>query len=601
MKCRGCISLPLGLPGTMSKKPPLKKIFRTTFWLSVLGIIAVIFDFGFPHSQFLGAALRYFYMFILCVGLFALFMRYRYGTKKSPLWVKIFDLLTLLFALFIFTYPLFKESLPLYSSKIFMDNWIRFAMVFVFIREFSDLRITYKRTVFNPAQLFVLSFLAIIILGSFLLMLPNAATRQLSFIDALFTSTSAVCVTGLSVLDVSKDLTFLGQFLLMMLIQIGGLGIMTFASYFVYFFKGGSSYENQLVLSDMTNSQRLGNVFDILKTIIYITFIIEAFSAFMIFMSVENQFFATFIDKVFFSVFHAVSAFCNAGFSTLSNGLYESIVRYNYFFQFMVFFTFFMGGLGFPIIRNIVNFVGYKIQQLLPLNSEIIPYRPWVLKITSKITLITTLCLLAFGTISIFILEYSHSLHEHTGAGKFMAALFTASTPRTAGFHVVDMTTLTLPTIMLTLLLMWIGASPGSTGGGIKTSTFAIAMLNIVGLAQGKTKIEAFRREISDVSVKRAFATIMLSLVAIGISVLLVALFEQSSELVKIAFECFSAFSTTGLSLGITPLLTDGSKLVLIATMFVGRVTLLSILIAVMRQIPMSHHYRYPVEEIVIN
>ncbi len=585
----------------MGNKPPLKKIFRTTFWLSVLGIVAVIFDFGFPHDIMLTRILKGFYTFIICTGLFALFMRYRYGTKKSPFWVKLFDILTLVFALYIFIYPFIKDSLHLLSSKSFMDNWVRFAIVFVFIREFSDLRITYKRKVFNPAQLFVLSFFAIIVLGSFLLMLPNATTRPISFVDALFTSTSAVCVTGLSVIDVSKDMTFLGQFFLIMLIQIGGLGILTFASYFVYFFKGGSSYENQLVLSDMTNSNKLGNVFDILKTIIVITFIVEASSAVMIYLSVENYQFATFIDHVFFAVFHAVSAFCNAGFSTLNGNLFDSLVRFNYAFQFLMWFTLFLGGLGFPIIRNIVNLAGYKIQQMLPFKREIIPYRPWVLKITSKITLITTALLTLVAFIFYYIVEYNHSLAEHNGIGKMVIALISAGTPRTAGFNSIDMSLLTLPTIMLTLMLMWIGASPGSTGGGIKTSTFAIAILNIVSLAKGKDKIEVFRREISPISIRRASATITLSLVVIGLSVLFISIFEPQRELVKIAFESFSAFSTSGLSLGITAGLTDASKLVLILTMFTGRVTLLTLLIALIRKARNASHYRYPVEEIVIN
>jgi Trk-type K+ transport system membrane component len=199
-----------------------------------------------------------------------------------------------------------------------------------------------------------------------------------------------------------------------------------------------------------------------------------------------------------------------------------------------------------------------------------------------------------------YILEYHNTLAEHEGIGKVVTAIFSATTPRTAGFNVIDTSSMGFSTMMLVILLMWIGASPQSTGGGIKTSTLAIATLNIVSLAKGKSRIEIFRREIADISVRRAFAIISLSLIVIGLAIMVITAFEPSLSLLEIAFECFSAYSTVGLSLGITAELSSVSKLVIIVVMFVGRISMLSLVIAVFNKVK-HKNYSYPKEEITIN
>jgi trk system potassium uptake protein len=204
------------------------------------------------------------------------------------------------------------------------------------------------------------------------------------------------------------------------------------------------------------------------------------------------------------------------------------------------------------------------------------------------------------GFILFYVLEYNNTLAEHSGFGKIVTALFGATTPRTAGFNTINTAEMLFPTTMIIFLLMWIGASPASTGGGIKTSTFAIATLNILSLARGKNKIEVYRREIADISVRRAFATISLSLIVIGVGIVLIAAFDPEQGLLQIGFECFSAFSTVGLSLGITASLSEMSKIVLTVIMFVGRVSMLSLLIAVFKKVRYKN-YQYPPEEIVIN
>jgi trk system potassium uptake protein len=220
--------------------------------------------------------------------------------------------------------------------------------------------------------------------------------------------------------------------------------------------------------------------------------------------------------------------------------------------------------------------------------------------LNSRITLITTFAISVVSFTVFYVLEYHNTLVEHNGIGKVVISIFSATTPRTAGFNVIDTSSLGFSTMMLIILLMWIGASPQSTGGGIKTSTLAIATLNILSLAKGKTRIEIFRREIADISVRRAFAIISLSLIVIGMAIIMITIFEPDLSLLEIAFECFSAYSTVGLSLGVTSELSSASKLVIIIVMFVGRISMLSLVIAVFKKVK-HKSYRYPQEEITIN
>lgn len=454
----------------------------------------------------------------------------------------------------------------------------------------------------NPARLFVLSFLELILIGTILLLLPVSTTGSISLIDALFTTTSAVCVTGLVALDTSKDFTLFGQTVIMVMIQAGGLGILTFASYFSYFFKGGSSYEDQLTMGNISNIEKIDEIFKTLKRILIITVGIEAVGAFFIFTSLSSALMPGLSDRIYFSVFHSISAFCNAGFSTLPHGIMENGYVDNYRFQLSLIFLFVLGGLGFPIVINLLKYLKHLIRRtfLQIFNHKKDVYKPWVMKLGSKINLVTTISLIVIGTILIFINEYNNILASHQGIGKFVTALFTATTPRTAGFNSVDFNQLHLSSLIIIIILMWIGASPASTGGGIKTSTFAIAVLNFISLAKGRKNIEVYSREVSETSIRRAFAVMTLSVVVLGIGSLLISYFDEGLRLLDIIFESVSAYSAVGLSLGITPGLSSASKLVLIILMFIGRVTTLTLLIAFFKQVRMSN-YTYPSEEILIN
>ncbi|SOC78735.1 potassium uptake protein, TrkH family [Salinimicrobium sediminis] len=581
----------------------LASLQKFSFWLSLFAVCLIIFDIGFTHRSETELYLTDFYLIALLIGSTTILVRYTISKEKFPVKVRFFDgtIFILNLLLVLIKLDLLLETFPFLS---FFNNmgWLYLALLIYFIREFSARRINFNRELLNPAQLFIASFLGMILVGTLLLMLPRATHEGISALNALFTATSAVCVTGLIVVDTGTYFTNLGQTIILILIQMGGLGIMTFASYFSYFFRGKSSYEHQIMLKDMTNSEKIGEVFSVLKKIVLLTFAIELVGALFIFISLEPGIVRGFFNQVFFSIFHSISGFCNAGFSTLENSLYEPEFRFNYPLQLIIVSLFILGGIGFPILFNVYKYFTYYFRNQYakwkhPANSV---YTPWVISLNTRIVLATTSILLVVGTVLFYFFEYDNTLAEHTGFGKLVVSLFGAATPRTAGFNSVDTSALNFPTIMIVFILMWIGASPGSTGGGIKTSTFALTTLNFLSLGRGKNRVEVFRREISDLSIRRAFAIISLSLMVIGTSIFLIASFDEEKTLLSIAFECFSAYSTVGLSIGITPELSSASKVVIIATMFIGRVSMLTILIALLRRVKYLS-YRYPQEEILMN
>lgn len=568
-------------------------INRTSVYVSLLTILTLVYDLGVNRSESIHSYL--YIIYLVGIGIGFLSLGFRYGSGRFPrAWARIFDIIYSIFLLGILTHHLEAT----YVEVISHPNWVYLAVFLVFIREFSTLDLDIYHRYLNPGQLFIVSFMIIIIIGTFLLLLPRATFEGITFTDAFFTSTSAVCVTGLVVVDTGSYFTTFGQSIILILIQIGGIGIMTFTSYFSYYFHGNTSYENQLLLKDLTNSERLGDVFDTLKKIILLTILIEIIGAGIIYLTVDHSTSEFGTEGVFFAIFHAISAFCNAGFSTLTNSLYEADFRFNYALHAIIALLFIIGGIGFPIVFNSFKYVKYVVVHRI-LRREWY-YKPWIMNLNSRLVLITTTSLLIVGTMLFYLFEYHNTLAEHRGAGKFMVAFFGAATPRTAGFNSIDTAALNLPTLMIIFLLMWIGASPGSTGGGIKTTAFAIGTLNFFSTARGKDRLEVFQREVSHISVRRAFSVISLSLIVIGLSVFIITIFDPEKELLAIAFESFSAYSTVGLSLGITSSLSTASKWTIIITMFIGRVSMLTILAAILRNMKYLK-YRYPTENILIN
>ena len=576
-------------------------VSKTSFTIAVFAFLLSIIDLGFLLEKDLDEFFLFTYNLGILICLISLTARLYW--KKLRMHRKIVASDTFLSVFLAFVLIFNVVSLARNGTDSLHNTWTYIALFLVFIREIYNIHFRFKYKVVNPAQLFVGSFFIIILMGSLLLMLPNATRGEISYVDALFTATCAVCVTGLAVVDTGGVFTLIGQTIILFLIQTGGLGIMTFASYFSYFFRSGSSYENQMYMGEMTNVDKLDEVFSVLKKIITVTFAIEAIGAGMLFFSITDSAVHGFGHRIYFSVFHAVSAFCNAGFSPLKNSLFEATFRFNYLFQLIIALLIIFGGLGFPIIFNSWKFFVYKIgntfKRLLKKREK--TYLPWVLNLNSKVIISTTAILLISGTIFVLIFEYNNTLTEHHSFfGKFIVSFFGSVTTRTAGFNSIDTGAMTLPTTLIFILLMWIGASPASTGGGIKTSTIAVAFLNVVSIAKGKKNLEIFGREISGVSINKSFAIILLSVVVIFTSTLGVAMFDADKNLLSIVFEVVSAYATVGLSRGITGSLTDASKIIVLITMFLGRVGMITFLMAIIKKTN-NTKYRYPTEDLLIN
>lgn len=482
-------------------------------------------------------------------------------------------------------------------------EWLYLGIFTITLTEISRSSLFLDNFYFNPTILFVISFLGLILLGALLLMLPGSVEsgNPLRFVDALFMATSAVSITGLTVVDVAHTFTPFGHAILLVLIQLGGLGVMTFTGFFGYFFSGGFSYKNQLMYGEIIGQRKVGSVVHTLLKIILVTLILEAAGAVFLFFTVPAEQFATLNERVFFAVFHAVSAFCNAGFTTIENGLRHADYQFNYPVQLILVCLFVLGGLGFNVVFN-----GYSLLRRWVINvfngvlyGKPYQYKAWVISFNSRLIGWSSLILIVFSTLMFFILERNNSLAEHEGwGGKLIASLFMGNSARTSGFSTVDPSEVSLPMTMVVMLLMWIGASPGSTGGGIKNTTFSVAMLNILSLAKGRDQLEIFKRRISQDSVNKAFAIITLSVVAIGLCITLLSFTDGDKGFRALTFEAVSAYATCGLSLGITPDLSDAGKIIVLCTMFVGRVGLLTLLVAMIKTMK-NKTYVYPDEKVL--
>lgn len=355
------------------------------------------------------------------------------------------------------------------------------------------------------------------------------------------------------------------------------------------------------MFSELLNDKNVNSIIRSVMNIVLLTLFFEAIGLILIFFSVEESQFGSMGERLYFSLFHSISAFCNAGFSTLSAGLYDEGFRFNYSMHLVVAVLFILGGLGFTIIVNVQIFIKrwcILLYEKVRYSKPVI-YKAWVMTFNSRLIAWSTGILLLCGFIAMFILEYNNSLAEHpTLFGKAVTAFFAGAIPRTSGFNTFSMTEISLPAMIVLIVLMWIGASPGSTGGGIRTTTFAVAVLNFLHVARNYKKIHIFKREIPQESVRKAFAVIALSLIWIAGAIFCLTITDGEKDLTALTFECISAYSTAGLSLGVTPHLSDGGKLVITGTMFVGRVGTVTLLVALIKSVN-SRKYEYPQEQVL--
>ena len=580
----------------MEKESLLNYLYR---FFDIIVLLFIVFDFGYDFEENYNSP-HVIGLIFLTIGLLAFntfkFLTFKYKSNKKVALVNMVLITGMLLASGIvailnFNFPfdyILQKVKPIFEGGLIFYFLLR---LLVLVRHIYDIY-------FNPAIVFVGSFMILALTGGFLLMLPSATTNGITFTNALFTSASAVCVTGLTVVDTSSAFTIVGQSIILVLIQLGGIGILTFTSFFAFFFRGSSSFKEGLNTKDFIAHEGLKDVFRAALNVVIFTIGVEAVGAAFIYSSILDV--TTIENKFFFSIFHSISAFCNAGFSILSAGLYDEAIRFDYFLQWIIMTLIVLGGLGHNIVFNFYQKIKTHVVELF--DKTIIHKKIRIITLNTQIVIYTTIFLLVGGFIFLFISEYNNTLLDHeTLFGKITAASFNAVTPRTAGFNAVDFTQMNVPSLLFIIFLMWIGGSPASTAGGIKTSTFALATLNIFAVASGKSRIQLFGRRISSESTSRAFAILCISLITIGISIVALLIFEpKGTPLLTVAFECFSAYSTVGLTLNFTPILTEPSKYVLIACMFIGRIGMLNLMVGLLRR--MNHQfYEYPKENILIN
>lgn len=429
----------------------------------------------------------------------------------------------------------------------------------------------------------ILGFLIAIIIGAILLYMPFSLQdgQRISFLTALFTITSATCVTGLSLFDISKVLSFEGQIVLLIFIQLGGLGIMTFSSLFFLLIGKKIGYKDRALIKEERNAENSGEIIDFVKKIIIIVFLIEGIGAF--FLTLEFLKVFDFSKALYYGIFHSISAFCNAGFTLFSNNLesYQGSTLMNMTVAYLII----LGGIGFSVINSVLVAVRRDVKRFT---------------LTSKVAILVSMFLTFVGMVLFFLLEYKNpiTIGSLDLVDKVLASFFQSVTIRTAGFNTVPIWALKPATIFMFCILMFIGASPGSTGGGIKTTTIGVIIFYVIGVVQGKENINVFNRRISWDILNRALAILIISIIYVSVTIMAVMTIEDMS-FEKVTFEVISAFSTVGLSMGITADLSVMSKILLIITMFIGRLGPMTFALALGEK-KVKQNLRYPKENILV-
>jgi trk system potassium uptake protein len=445
----------------------------------------------------------------------------------------------------------------------------------------------------SPPQILILGFLTFILIGAILLSLPFASVdnQSIGIVDALFTSTSAVCVTGLVVLDTGTHFTLFGQIVIITLIQCGGLGFMTMASLIFLLVGKRITLKERILLKEALNEFSISSVVRLVRNIILVTISIELVGAiFFAFRFIPEL---GFIKGVYFSIFHSISAFCNAGFDLM--GGFNSFIAYvdDPLANIVMIILITLGGLGFVVMTDIVRkFKAWKTYRL---------------KLHTKIVLVASAILILVGLALYFPLELNNpkTLGNLSTKGKVLGGIFQSVTPRTAGFSTIDQNSLTLGSKFLTMILMYIGASPAGTGGGVKTTTAFVIMLLVSSVIKGQDDITFMKRRIDKGTVLRAVTLFFGGFfLVITVTLLLLIIEGGTSEVMifeNILFEAFSAFGTVGLGTGVTPLLQPISRIILTVAMFAGRVGLMTVMYALANRMnKYQTRIRYTQENVMI-
>ena len=593
-------------------QPYLQKVLggidAVTFLAALALIGGVVYEHGFIISEGAEADLGVLYRTVWGVFLVQTTMHiglaYRETLKKYRTFTWVLNILLYLTLIpVIFFEP---ESGALKYFWLFLNNRI-FQLILLLL--LSLLRLSSgvigllgKRT--NPSLILAGSFFLIICIGTGLLMLPRCTVDGISWVNALFVSTSAVCVTGLVPVDVATTFTSLGQLVIIILIQIGGLGVMTLTCFFAMFFMGNTSVYNQLAVRDMISSDSLSSLLSTVIYILFFTLVIEGAGMLVLFLNIHGTLGMTVQQEMVFAAFHSISAFCNAGFSTLSENLGNPLVMQHHNLLYItISVLIILGGIGFPILVNFKHIAGYHLKRLfyfLRTGKRDRQRIRHLYNLNTKIVLLTTLILLTGGTIAILLFEWNGAFAGMSMPDKWVQAFFNATCPRTAGFTSIGLTSFSLQSLLLMLLLMFIGGAAQSTAGGVKVNAFAAAVLSLFAVIRGKSRVEVFRRQLSVDSIRRSNATLVMYLMILFLGVFVLSVLEPHASLLALVFECTSALSTVGSSLGLTPALGEAGKLFVSLLMFIGRVGVITIVLGF---VPPQKHtkYKYPDDNLIIN
>lgn len=597
------------------KKFVLPRVYQLVDWFSwlacffaILFIASIVYRYGFTvteevHSVLHSVSNAVWIVFLINTTLNHLFSND--GSAKFTVWTWLLDVclyLTLLPVVFHLPEPgnaaywiwIFFNSTYYKAAVLLLMSLTLLSGFFV--------RLLGRKT--NPSLILASSFLIIILVGAGLLMLPRATYNGISWIDALFISTSATCVTGLVSVDVPSTFTLEGQIIIMLLIQIGGLGVMTITSFFAMFFMGNTSHYNQLAVGDMISTNSLNSLLSTLLYILGFTLAIEGIGMALIWFDIHGTLGMTLYEELYFSAFHSVSAFCNAGFSTLPGGMGNDMVMHNHNFLYIVLSMLIVfGGIGFPILVNMKDTLFYYLRHFY---SWIFHRRRRFIKkihlynLNTKIVLFMTAVLLLAGTLIILLFEWNNAFSGMDTADKLVHAFFNSVCPRTAGFASVGLTTLSTQTLLLMIILMMIGGGTQSTAGGVKINVFAVILINLFAVLRGVERTYILQREISYDSVKRSNAALILYLLIVFVSIFIMTVVEPQASVMALVFECVSALSTVGSSLDLTPSLGNAGKMIIIVLMFVGRVGAFTLVSGLIRQ-EKKKNYKYPSDNIIIN
>ena len=580
-----------------------------TYLASILLIVGLVYEHGFTISAAEAHQLQRLYHGVWIVFLVDISLHILLEYKDTR---QTFSMLT-----WILTFLLYLTLVPVIFHRPEVEGAVQavwdflngkaYHLVLLLVLSFLNLsyglvRLLGRRT--NPSLILAVSFFIIILIGTGLLMLPRSTVAGISWVDSLFISTSAVCVTGLTSVDVASTFTTTGFVIIILLIQIGGLGVMTLTSFFAMFFMGNTSLYNQLVVRDMVSSNSLNSLLSTLVYILGFTLVIEGIGTFAIWSDIHGTMGMDVHEELAFSAFHSISAFCNAGFSTLPGNLGNPLLMkgHNPFYIYISLLII-LGGIGFPILVNFKDIILYHIRRFW----RFLHTWEWdgrrfyhLYNLNTKIVLIMTFLLLLIGTLAIAAFEWNASFAGMPLADKWTQAFFNATCPRTAGFSSVDLASLSVQTLLVYLFLMWVGGGSQSTAGGVKVNAFAVVVLNLVAVLRGTERVEVFGRELSYDSIRRSNATVVMSLGVLFIFIFTLSILEPGVSIMALTFECVSALSTVGSSLNLTPHLCDASKLLVSLLMFIGRVGLITLMLGIVKQ-KKNTKYRYPSDNIIIN